>query len=209
MSLIEDLKWRHACKGMNGAKVPQDVVERILEAINLTPTSLGMQAFKVFVIENKELKEKIYNEACEQQPITGCSHLLVFASYTQITEKYLDDYFGLINKKRNPSKEWCDKYRKKIEFFIEKNGSNLKNWLSQQTYIALGVACTVAANERIETLPIEGFDKDALNRILDLPTQNLCATFILPLGYKDENLDWLQNQPKVRKDLSDLIEVIK
>lgn len=71
MSLIEDLKWRHACKGMNGAKVPQDVVERILEAINLTPTSLGMQAFKVFVIENKELKDKIYNEACEQQPITG------------------------------------------------------------------------------------------------------------------------------------------
>ena len=61
MSLIEDLKWRHACKGMNGAKVPQDVVERILEAINLTPTSLGMQAFKVFVIENKDLKEKIYN----------------------------------------------------------------------------------------------------------------------------------------------------
>ena len=59
MSLIEDLKWRHACKGMNGAKVPQDVVERILEAINLTPTSLGMQAFKVFVIENKELKEKL------------------------------------------------------------------------------------------------------------------------------------------------------
>ena len=85
----------------------------------------------------------------------------------------------------------------------------MKNWLSQQTYIALGVACTVAANERIETLPIEGFDRDTLNRILDLPTQNLSATFILPLGYKDENLDWLQNQPKVRKDLSDLIEVIK
>ena len=53
MSLIEDLKWRHACKGMNGAKVPQDVVERILEAINLTPTSLGMQAFKVLTIRHR------------------------------------------------------------------------------------------------------------------------------------------------------------
>ena len=73
-----------------------------------------------FLVGYKELKEKIYNEACEQQPITGCSHLLVFASYTQITEKYLDDYFDLINKKRNPSKEWCDKYRKKIEFFLQK-----------------------------------------------------------------------------------------
>lgn len=209
MNLIEDLNWRHACKGMNGTKIPQEKLNRILEAINLAPTSLGMQAFKVFVIENKELKEQLYNETCQQQPITGCSHLLVFASYTRISEKYLDDYFALIKQKRNPSKEWSDKYRKKIELFIEKNQNNIEGWLSKQTYIALGIACTVAANERVDSVPIEGFDKDTLNRILNLKEKHLASTFILPLGYKDEELDWMNNQPKVRKDLNDLIEVIK
>lgn len=209
MNLIEDLNWRHACKGMDGNKIPQQTVEKILEAINLTPTSLGLQAYKVLVIENEELKQKIYNEACQQQPVTGCSHLLVFASYTQITDKYLDEYFELISRKRNPGKEWCDKYRKKIEFFREKNFNDLEGWLAKQTYIALGVACTVAANERVDTVPVEGFDKEALNRILNLPEQNLSATFILPLGYKDPNLDWMNKQPKVRKDLQDLIEIIK
>ena len=209
MNLIEDLKWRYACKGMNGAKVPQDKIERILEAINLAPTSLGMQVFKVFVIENKELKQKIFDESCQQQPVTECSHLLVFATGTQITEKYLDSYFDLIERKRNPGKEWLDKYRKKIEAFKDKNFEYLEDWLARQVYIALGFACVAAANERVDSVPIEGFDKNELNRILNLPEQHLSAVVMLPLGYKDPEKDWMSNQPKIRKEAKDLFEVIK
>jgi len=194
---------------MNGTKVSQEKIDRILEAINLAPTSLGMQAFKVLVIENEQLKKQIYDEACAQQPITACSHLLVFASYTQITESYLDDYFVLIQRKRNPGKDWCDKYRKKIEGFMEKNYNDLEDWLSRQVYIALGFACVAAANERVDSVPVEGFDKEALNRILDLPSQHLTSSIMLPLGYKDPEKDWINNTSKVRKDIEDLIEVIK
>lgn len=209
MNLIDDLNWRHACKGMNGTKVSKEKIDNILEAINLAPTSLGMQVFKVLVIENQKLKEQIFNEACQQQPVTACSHLLVFATGTQITEKYLDDYFALIERKRNPGKDWCDKYRKKIETFREKNYENLEGWLARQVYIALGFACVVAANERVDSVPIEGFDKNILNKILNLPDQHLSAVVMLPLGYKDPEKDWINNQPKVRKDTKDLFEVIK
>lgn len=209
MNLQNDLNWRHACKGMNGQKVPQDKVNRILEAINMAPTSLGLQAFKVLVIENEQLKKRIYDEACQQQPIIACSHLVVFAPYTQITEKDLDEYFALIQRKRNPEKAWCDRYRLKIENFKEKNYNDEEGWLARQIYIALGFACIAAANERVDSVPIEGFDKEALNRILDLPSKHLTAGIMLPLGYGDPEKDWLSNQPKVRKDIKDLIEFIK
>lgn len=209
MNLINDLQWRHACKGMNGDKVSQEKVDRILEAINLTPTSLGMQAFKVLVIENEQLKQQIYDQACPQQPITACSHLLVFAPYTEISEEYLDSYFELIKRKRNPGQEWCNKYRAKIQGFMEKNRDNVKNWLAHQVYIALGFACAAAANERVDSVPIEGFDKEALNRILDLPARRLTSGILLPLGYRDPEKDWINNVPKVRKDIEDLVEVIK
>lgn len=209
MNLIDDLNWRHACKGMNGTKIAQEKIDNILKAINLSPTSLGMQAFRVFVIENQQLKERIFNEACQQQPVTACSHLLVFATRTQITERFLDDYFALIEQKRNPGKDWCDKYRKKIEAFREKNYENLEGWLARQVYIALGFACAAAANERVDSVPIEGFDKDILNKILNLPDQHLSAVVMLPLGYKDPEKDWMNNQPKVRKDTKDLFEIIK
>lgn len=209
MNLIDDLEWRHACKGMNGRKVPPNIVERILKAVSLAPSSLGMQAYKILVIENEQLREQIFDEACPQQPIKGCSHLLVFASYTQITEEYLDNYFSLIKLKRNPDEEWCNNYRKKIESFLEKNSNNMEAWLAHQAYIALGIACVAAASEKVDSVPIEGFNKDVLNKILNFPEQSLSASVLLPLGYRDPEKDWMNNQAKVRKDKDGLFEIIK
>ena len=209
MNLIEDLKWRHACKRMNGTKVPQEKVDKILEAINLAPTSLGLQAFKVLVIENEQLKEQILNEACPQQPVKECSHLLVFTTYKNVTSEMLDGYFGLIDKIRNPGMEWIDRYRVKIEGFLSRSPESVEAWLASQVYIALGVACTVTANERVDSVPIEGFSKPDLDRVLGLADKGLASVLMLPLGYKDEVNDWLNNTPKVRKDLKDLVEVIK
>lgn len=209
MNLLEDLKWRHAAKGMNGTKVSEDKIGRLLEVINLTPTSLGMQAYKVLVIENQELKQRIFDEACPQQPVVGCSHLLVFVTNTDLSDQFMDDYFNRLEQKRNMGKEWMTKYRAKVEGFRAKNSSNEESWLSRQVYIALGFACVAAANERVDSVPIEGYDKSILDKILNLKEKNQSSVVMLPLGYSDPETDWMSKQPKVRKDLKDLVEVIK
>ncbi|MGA0708576.1 MAG: nitroreductase family protein, partial [Steroidobacteraceae bacterium] len=44
MNLIECLNWRYATKRMDPSRsVPQEKLERILEAIRLTATSSGLQ----------------------------------------------------------------------------------------------------------------------------------------------------------------------
>lgn len=211
MDLLEALRWRHACKRMNGKKVAQEKIDRILEAISFTPTSLGLQAYKVIVVENDELKEDIYEKACQQMPVKECSHLLVFASYTQITEKYLDTYFALIKDRRKElaTDEWCKNYRERIRFFLDREYERMEEWLAQQTHIALGVACVAAAEEKVDSVPIGGFDPKALNSILGLTEQGLVSTVILPLGYSDEENDWNAKLPKVRKNTENFIEIIK
>ncbi|WP_101690896.1 nitroreductase family protein [Dysgonomonas massiliensis] len=211
MNLLESLRWRHACKRMNGEKVPQEKVDRILEAISLTPTSLGLQAYKVIVVENDELKNEIYDKACQQMPVKECSHLLIFASYTQVTEKDLDEYFELIRKRRKElaTDEWCKNYRERIRFFLDREYERMEEWLAQQAHIALGVACVAAADEQVDSVPIGGFDPKALNEILKLREQGLSSTVILPLGYSDAANDWNAKLPKVRKDATDFIEIIK
>lgn len=211
MDLLESLRWRHACKRMNGEKIPQEKVDRILEAISLTPTSLGLQAYKVIVVENDELKNEIYDKACQQLPVKECSHLLIFASYTQITEKDLDKYFDLIRDRRKElaTDEWCKNYRERIRFFLDREYERMEEWLAQQAHIALGVACVAAADEQVASVPIGGFDPKALNEVLGLTAKSLTSTVILPLGYADVENDWNGKLPKVRKDTSDFIEVIK
>ncbi|MCZ7391663.1 nitroreductase family protein, partial [Klebsiella pneumoniae] len=59
MSTLTNLKWRYATKRMNGQKVPAEKLENILEAIQLAPTSIGMQPFTVLVVEDADLRAKI------------------------------------------------------------------------------------------------------------------------------------------------------
>ena len=86
MSLLEDLKWRYATKKMNGTKVPQDKLDYILEAARLAPSSSGLQPYKVIVISDKALLEKIKGISWNQSQVTDCSHLLVFAAWDGYTD---------------------------------------------------------------------------------------------------------------------------
>lgn len=85
MSIKEALNWRYATKKMNGEKVPQEKVDQIVTAANLAPTSYGIQPFRVIVVSNDELKEKIKAVAYGQEQITDCSHLLIFAAWDNYT----------------------------------------------------------------------------------------------------------------------------
>jgi hypothetical protein len=49
------------------------------------------------------------------------------------------------------------------------------------------------------TLPLEGFDADALDEILGLRAKGLRSCVMLPVGYRDSENDWLVNLTKVKK----------
>jgi nitroreductase len=59
MNIIESLQWRYATKKMNGEKIPQDKLERILEATRLAPSSYGLTPYQVIVVEDQELNEQL------------------------------------------------------------------------------------------------------------------------------------------------------
>ena len=90
MELIKQLNWRYATKRMNGTAVPAEKVNLIKEAIRLAPTSFGLQAFQVIEIEDKALRERIFNEACQQPQIKEGSNVLVFAANKKVTAEMVD-----------------------------------------------------------------------------------------------------------------------
>ena len=78
------------------------------------------------------------------------------------------------------------------------------NWSSKQAYIALGSAMIAAAELKIDSTPMEGFNKEELDKALGLPEKNLKSVVLLALGYRDEQNDWLIKMKKVRRKESDL-----
>ena len=208
MTLIDKLNWRYATKRMNGTKVPQEKIDRILEAIRLSPTSFGLQPFKVIVVEDPALRERIYNEACQQPQIKEASHILVFAASKNVSAAQVNDYMELIATTRDIPVETLSGFRAAFDGIVAGSADQNFVWTARQAYIAFGVGIVAAMNEDVDATPMEGFSTDALDKILGLAEQNLGSTTILSLGYRDEKTDNLVHAAKVRKSKSALFEFI-
>lgn len=206
MELLEKLKWRYAAKAMNGKKVPQEKIDHIIEAISLARTSSGLQPFEVIVITNQELKEKIKPISWNQSVITDCSHLFVFAAWDTYTADRINKMFDLVNTVRGFKNEGWENYRQMLlNSYPQKDAEENFNHAAKQAYIAFSQAIAAAAFEGLDCTPLEGFDPDALDKILDLKAKGLKSCVMLPVGYRDPENDWLVNLKKVRKSKEDLV----
>ncbi|MEA4979256.1 MAG: NAD(P)H-dependent oxidoreductase [Petrimonas sp.] len=208
MKLIETLNWRYATKRMTGEKIPEGDLGIILEAIRLTPTAYGLQPFKVVVARNKELLDEIFKKSCPQLVIQQCSHLLIFKAKKKLGPEYLEGYLKEMKRLRNSTDEYIAGYRSKIRKVIDNPQVNRFSWMIRQTYIALGYATIAAAELGIDAAPIEGFDSQALNEILNLNTEKEEAVVMLALGYRDEKEDKLIQLAKIRKPMELMVERI-
>ncbi len=210
MELLDTLKWRYAAKAMNGKKVSEEKVTRILEAARLAPTSSGLQPFEIFVIKNQEIKEQIKPIAWNQSVITDCSHLLVFAAWDTYTEDRINHMFDLTNEIRGFKNEGWENYRQMLlSSYPQKDAEENFNHAAKQAYIAFSQAITAAAYEKVDATPIEGFDPAAVDKILNLREKGLRSAVLLPIGYRAEDEDWLVHLVKVRKPMDELVTVIE
>jgi nitroreductase/dihydropteridine reductase len=209
MELLDKLKWRYAAKAMNGEKVAQDKIDSIIEAASLAPTSSGLQPFEIMIVTNQEIKEKIRAIGWNQSVITDCSHLLVFAAWDTYTAERINKMFDLTNEIRGFKNEGWENYRQMLlSIYPQKEAEVNFQHAARQAYIAFSQAIAAAAFEGVDSTPIEGFDADALDEILNLRAKGLRSCVMLPLGYRDAEKDWLVNLTKVRKSKEDLVTII-
>ncbi|WP_298262899.1 nitroreductase family protein [uncultured Lutibacter sp.] len=209
MELLDKLKWRYAAKAMNGEKVSQKKIDNIIEAARLAPTSSGLQPFEILVITNQEIKEQIKSVSWNQSMITDCSHLLVFAAWDTYTEERINKMFDLVNEVRGFKNEGWEAYRQKLLSFYPQQDPEINfNHAAKQAYIAFSAAIIAAAYEGVDSTPIEGFEPEAVDKILKLREKGLRSCVLLPIGYRDAENDWLVNLPKVRKSTEDLVTEI-
>ncbi|WP_121353063.1 nitroreductase family protein [Flavisolibacter nicotianae] len=207
MELLDALQWRYASKKMNGQAVPEEKVERILEAIRLAPSSMGLQPYTVLVIKDAELKKQILPVANNQQQVVDASHLLVFAAWDNITPEHVADYISLMAETRNIPVESLDQFKAALLRIAGRSAEENFQWTARQSYIAFATAIAAAAEEHVDATPMEGFNSAALDELLGLKEKGLRSITLLPLGYRDEENDWLAKSPKVRREKDKLFVI--
>ncbi|PYB73001.1 MULTISPECIES: NAD(P)H-dependent oxidoreductase [Rhizobium] len=209
-ALIEKLNWRYATKKMDPSKVvPEDKVERIVEAARLAPTSSGLQPFEVIVVTNPDVRARIQEIAWNQAQVTEGSHLLVFAAWDNYTADRINDMFDLVNEERGFTNEGWENYRQMLlnSYPARDEQVNFEH-AARQAYIGFGMSVAAAAFEGVDATPMEGFDPAKLDEILGLREKGLRSVTILPLGYRADDGDWLVNLKKVRRPKDQFVSLV-
>lgn len=210
MTTIEALQWRYATKRFDPKRIlPAEKIAVLKEAFNLTATSFGLQPVKLVVIQNKPLQEKLLKVSYHQKQISTASHVLVLCIEKEVGKTFIENYFrNVSNTRKTPSEILSPFVESLVKDFEQRTQEEIKIWATHQAYLVLGTLLTVCAIEEIDASPMEGFQGEAYDEILDLGTQNLQSVLILPVGFRSED-DQFAGFKKVRRPIHESVIEIK
>jgi nitroreductase/dihydropteridine reductase len=205
MSLVDKLNWRYATKKFDiTKKIPADKLQNILDAAQLAPSSLGLQHYRVLVVEDPAVRAQLREVAYGQPQITDASQLIVFAAETNINEDFGKKYIDNVAATRNIPREALGGFEGMVLGAISaRTPEQLLVWAQKQAYIGLGVLVTAAAEQDVDVCPMEGFDPAGFDNVLGLTEKGLTATVIATIGYRAED-DAYSRLTKVRRPASEL-----
>lgn len=187
MSFLEKLNWRFATKAFDSQKIVKDEdIQKIKDSIRLAPSSYGLQPFRVVVVTDQDLKNKLKLASFNQSQVSDCSHLFVFVSKTDLQTR-IGEYCDLIKD----SSGLFDriKFEAGARTFFGLKGLDEEKKLriaSNQSYIALGFAMAACAELEIDSCPMEGFMPSEYKDILKLEHDEVTSV-VLAVGYRKED----------------------
>ena len=158
------------------------------------------------MVKDPAVREQIKPVAWNQAQITDGSHLLVFAAWDNYTADRINHMFDLTNEVRGFRNEGWENYRQMLlATYPQRDAEANYQHAARQAYIGVGAALIAAAFEQVDSTPMEGFDPAAVDEILGLKARGLRSVVIIPLGYRQEDGDWLVSLQKVRRPLDQFV----
>ena len=204
---LKAMDFRHACKVFDDTKkISEEDLKFILEVGRKSPSSFGMEPWKFVVIQNDELKAKVRPFCWDQVQVTSCSDLVVILARIEDVKP----------ESGVPAKKFARREmpQDKLDFYINVYSSHLKEtlsndenilaWTARQCYLAASNMMTAAASIGIDSCPIEGFEKEKVEEVLELDTSKYQVAMVLPFGYRIN-----EQSKQLRASFDDVVEFIK
>lgn len=175
---------RYATKLFDGRTLPEEKVRKLFNIIRHAPSSFNIQPWKIIVIKDKSVKEKLLAASWNQPQITSNSHLLVFCADTNIKE-HIDRLEQLMIKNGAQPEKIKDSIQMMRDFEKKLTPEQKLSWAQRQTYLALGNAVNGAKSLGFDSCPMEGFTPEEYSKILNLPS-NIVPSALCAIGYASD-----------------------
>lgn len=205
--ILDALRWRYATKTFDAQRlIPGQIWETLEDSLLLTPSSFGLQPYRVLVVEDPVTRELLLPHAWNQRQVVDASHFVVLAARQDLTDAEIDRHIQRIAAARGVTPESLAGYRGMMAgmLFHEDFKPLLPHWAARQVYLALGNLLTCAALLGIDACPMEGFVPAEFDQILELHGTGYSATVACALGYRHPD-DKAARAPKVRLSKAEFV----
>lgn len=198
MDFMDIVMQRYATKKFDGRKIPEEMIDRLLEMVRFAPSALNIQPWRIKVVSDQKTKEQLKPAAFDQEQITTCSHLLVFCAdpdYESLTVR-----LGDLMKSNLVPVDVQTRILGMVHHFADQMTPEQRfAWSQAQTYLALGNALNGAKSLGFDSCPMGGFDPADFTRILKIPPP-LVPVMLCPVGYAADS-----PMPKMRYPREDIV----
>lgn len=196
MDTVALAKRRYTTKAYDASRrIPQATIDALLEQLRHSPSSVNSQPWHFIVADTDEGKARLAKStevgfAYNTPKILNASHVIVFATRTDMTEAHLQAVLEQEGEdgrfRSDEAKAGQDQSRRFYVNLHRHDNKDLQHWMEKQTYLALGTALLGAAAYGLDATPIEGFDPKVMDAELGLRERGFTSVVVLSLGYHSE-----------------------
>lgn len=202
---LKQLNWRYATKQFDSSKkLTAEQVQFVKDVLRLSPSSIGVQPWKFVIVDDAATREKLKEKAWGQSQITDASMLVVFTVKKELNTEHVDKVINTTAEIRHQKPEDLAGYRQMIDGLLTtKTPEQLREWSSDQAYIALGMLLSACAQVEIDACPMEGFDRAGFDEVLELDKEGVTSYAVCAVGFRSSE-DKYAMAPKARLSEAEL-----
>lgn len=181
METIEAIKARRAIKYYDpNHKMSADEERQLLELAMLSPTAFNIQNWRFVVVRDMELRKKIRAAAWDQAQVTEASLLVVLCANVKAWEQNPEQYW------RNAPKPVQDFLVPAIAQYYGGKPQVQRDEAMRSCGLAGQTLMLAAKAMGYDTCPMDGFDFDAVGKIINLPADHVIS-FMIAIGKKTQD----------------------
>ena len=177
---------RSADKFIENIKIPREDFDDIFRDVSLAPSAFNLQHAKYYVVENKEMMEKVYEASFKQYKIKTASATIIVTgdknAYLSANKIYEGSMMlGILNK---------SEYKAMIDaitnLYEEKGEDFQHDEAIRNASLSAMLFMLLAKDKDWDTCPMIYFDKDQVRQLLNIP-ENEEPVLMITMGKIDKS----------------------
>ncbi|MCC5847084.1 MAG: nitroreductase family protein [Verrucomicrobia bacterium] len=173
MTVLEAIESRRAAKAFDpNHMLPEAHLREILRAGALAPTAFNIQHNRLLVVKNPEIRRKLRAVSWDQPQVTDASALIVVCADVQAWRKNPARYW------RNAPEKVQDTLVDAIKAFYTDRDQAQRDEALRSSGMAAMNLMLAAKSLGYDSCPMDGFDFEAVAKIIHLPDDHLISMFV-------------------------------